>query len=106
MQEQESKSWVIAFALIYFTFFLDNVLLTVLGNFLKPSNYVRHVRCVPIQVLPSICLVPIIPDWVRGSSLAEWGARGAAGGAPLARVLNATVHRDETGEYAWSTTCD
>ncbi|XP_038217944.1 synaptic vesicular amine transporter-like [Zerene cesonia] len=57
-----------AFLLVYFTFFLDNVLLTV--------------------------LVPIIPDWVRGESLALWAERAA----PLAQLLNTTVQRiaDET----------
>ncbi|KAL0860253.1 hypothetical protein ABMA27_009678 [Loxostege sticticalis] len=53
----------LAFALIYFTFFLDNVLLTV--------------------------LVPIIPDWVRGEALALWATHDA----PLAALLNTTVHR-------------
>nr|XP_049706162.1 chromaffin granule amine transporter-like isoform X3 [Helicoverpa armigera] len=57
----DPRGGAIAFALIYFTFFLDNVLLTV--------------------------LVPIIPDWVRGSSLALWRGQGA----PLASVLNHTV---------------
>ncbi|XP_045506824.1 chromaffin granule amine transporter-like, partial [Colias croceus] len=58
-----------AFLLVYFTFFLDNVLLTV--------------------------LVPIIPDWVRGESLALWAERAA----PLAQLLNSTVQRvaDEEG---------
>ncbi|CAG4972471.1 unnamed protein product [Colias eurytheme] len=58
-----------AFLLVYFTFFLDNVLLTV--------------------------LVPIIPDWVRGESLALWAERAA----PLAQLLNCTVQRvaDEEG---------
>ncbi|KAJ8708887.1 hypothetical protein PYW08_010269 [Mythimna loreyi] len=53
----------VAFALIYFTFFLDNVLLTV--------------------------LVPIIPDWVRGEALALWTRQDA----PLASMLNHTVRR-------------
>ncbi|CAD0205685.1 unnamed protein product [Chrysodeixis includens] len=65
MQEDEtsSSSGAIAFALIYLTFFLDNVLLTV--------------------------LVPIIPDWVRGESLELWTKQDG----PLASVLNHTVQR-------------
>ncbi|XP_060807719.1 synaptic vesicular amine transporter [Amyelois transitella] len=63
----DSSNGALAFALIYFTFFLDNVLLTV--------------------------LVPIIPDWVRGESLELWTKHQA----PLAVLLNSTVHqrRDE-----------
>ncbi|XP_026735880.1 synaptic vesicular amine transporter-like [Trichoplusia ni] len=62
MQDDEaSSSGAIAFALIYFTFFLDNVLLTV--------------------------LVPIIPDWVRGESLELWTKQDG----PLASMLNHTV---------------
>ncbi|RVE42276.1 hypothetical protein evm_013084 [Chilo suppressalis] len=53
----------IAFTLVYFTFFLDNVLLTV--------------------------LVPIIPDWVRGESLALWSQHDT----PLVALLNETVRR-------------
>ncbi|CAG9792272.1 unnamed protein product [Diatraea saccharalis] len=58
-----SAHGAIAFALVYFTFFLDNVLLTV--------------------------LVPIIPDWVRGESLALWSQHDA----PLVALLNETVRR-------------
>ncbi|XP_075985838.1 synaptic vesicular amine transporter-like [Anticarsia gemmatalis] len=57
------SSPALAFALIYLTFFLDNVLLTV--------------------------LVPIIPDWIRGEALALWAAQDA----PLAGLLNHTVSR-------------
>ncbi|XP_072946250.1 chromaffin granule amine transporter-like [Epargyreus clarus] len=61
MTQEPHTIGAVAFALVYFTFFLDNVLLTV--------------------------LVPIIPDWIRGESLALWAAHGA----PLAQMLNATV---------------
>ncbi|KAJ8708532.1 hypothetical protein PYW07_010657 [Mythimna separata] len=61
MQDAGWSSGAVAFALIYFTFFLDNVLLTV--------------------------LVPIIPDWVRGEALALWTRQDA----PLASLLNHTV---------------
>ncbi|CAH2251893.1 jg13811 [Pararge aegeria aegeria] len=63
MQEYTQTSGLVAFALVYLTFFLDNVLLTV--------------------------LVPIIPDWVQGESLALWTEHGA----PLAKLLNTTVHQ-------------
>ncbi|XP_063833987.1 synaptic vesicular amine transporter-like [Ostrinia nubilalis] len=66
MTDGSSSHGGLAFALIYFTFFLDNVLLTV--------------------------LVPIIPDWVRGEALALWAAHDA----PLAALLNTTVHRITT----------
>ncbi|XP_022837191.1 chromaffin granule amine transporter-like [Spodoptera litura] len=59
----EARGGAAAFALIYFTFFLDNVLLTV--------------------------LVPIIPDWVRGEALALWTTQDA----PLASLLNHTAQR-------------
>ncbi|KAM3957243.1 synaptic vesicular amine transporter [Aphomia sociella] len=63
MKEGEpTTNGALAFALVYFTFFLDNVLLTV--------------------------LVPIIPDWVRGESLELWTTHNA----PLAVLLNSTVH--------------
>ncbi|XP_064074659.1 synaptic vesicular amine transporter-like [Vanessa tameamea] len=61
MQEYSQSTGLTAFALVYLTFFLDNVLLTV--------------------------LVPIIPDWVRGESLALWSEHGT----PLAALLNTTV---------------
>ncbi|XP_045762014.1 chromaffin granule amine transporter-like [Maniola jurtina] len=63
MQEYTQTTGLVAFALVYLTFFLDNVLLTV--------------------------LVPIIPDWVQGESLALWTEHGA----PLATLLNTTVHQ-------------
>lgn len=67
----EKSNGALAFTLIYFTFFLDNVLLTV--------------------------LVPIIPDWIHGESLALWTTHNA----PLAVLLNKTVHQinvdDATG---------
>ncbi|CAB3225615.1 unnamed protein product [Arctia plantaginis] len=63
MQDAAPAGSAVAFALIYLTFFLDNVLLTV--------------------------LVPIIPDWIRGESVALWAERDA----PLAGLLNHTVHR-------------
>ncbi|XP_050356529.1 chromaffin granule amine transporter-like [Nymphalis io] len=63
MQEYNQPTGLTAFALVYLTFFLDNVLLTV--------------------------LVPIIPDWVRGESLALWSEHGA----PLVALLNTTVRR-------------
>ncbi|XP_052750377.1 chromaffin granule amine transporter-like, partial [Galleria mellonella] len=67
MKEGEaSTNGALAFALIYFTFFLDNVLLTV--------------------------VVPIIPDWVRGESLELWTTHDA----PLAVLLNSTVHNINT----------
>ncbi|XP_045455129.1 synaptic vesicular amine transporter-like [Melitaea cinxia] len=65
MKEYSRSTGLIAFALVYLTFFLDNVLLTV--------------------------LVPIIPDWVRGESLELWSQHGA----PLAALLNSTVRRDD-----------
>ncbi|KAL4709584.1 hypothetical protein ACJJTC_007315 [Scirpophaga incertulas] len=60
---EERSNGLVAFCLVYLTFFLDNVLLTV--------------------------LVPIIPAWVRGGSLALWAAQPHA---PLAAMLNGTVH--------------
>ncbi|XP_059056088.1 synaptic vesicular amine transporter-like [Achroia grisella] len=66
MKEVVQSNGALAFALIYFTFFLDNVLLTV--------------------------LVPIIPDWVRGESLELWTTHDA----PLAMLLNSTVHNINT----------
>ncbi|XP_049881140.1 synaptic vesicular amine transporter-like [Pectinophora gossypiella] len=64
MEDADPTGGLAAFALIYFTFFLDNVLLTV--------------------------LVPIIPDWVRGAdALALWSEQDA----PLAALLNSTVHQ-------------
>ncbi|XP_053620147.1 synaptic vesicular amine transporter-like [Plodia interpunctella] len=60
---RDATNGALAFALIYFTFFLDNVLLTV--------------------------LVPIIPDWVRGEALELWTKNEA----PLAILLNSTVHQ-------------
>ncbi|CAK1547549.1 unnamed protein product [Leptosia nina] len=65
--ELDSGSGLSAFLLVYFTLFLDNVLLTV--------------------------LVPIIPDWVRGEALALWRQQGA----PLASLLNRTVAASEAG---------
>ncbi|XP_037299101.1 chromaffin granule amine transporter [Manduca sexta] len=55
--ERGARGALIAFALIYVTFFLDNVLLTV--------------------------LVPIIPDWVRGESLELWTRHDAKAGVQL-----------------------
>ncbi|XP_041971866.1 chromaffin granule amine transporter-like [Aricia agestis] len=63
MEQIDGSSAGIAFAVVYFTFFLDNVLLTV--------------------------LVPIIPDWVRGEALSLWAQHGA----PLAGMLNVTVQQ-------------
>ncbi|XP_032521702.2 synaptic vesicular amine transporter-like [Danaus plexippus] len=58
---EHASSGAITFALVYLTFFLDNVLLTV--------------------------LVPIIPDWVRGESLELWSQHET----PLVKLLNNTV---------------
>lgn len=66
----EARGAAAAVALIYFTFFLDNVLLTV--------------------------LVPIIPDWVRGEALALWTTRDA----PLASLLNHTAQRAVAAVFA------
>ncbi|CAG9568485.1 unnamed protein product [Danaus chrysippus] len=59
----QTSSGAITFALVYLTFFLDNVLLTV--------------------------LVPIIPDWVRGESLELWSHHET----PLVKLLNSTVRQ-------------
>ncbi|XP_068623952.1 synaptic vesicular amine transporter-like [Battus philenor] len=66
--ERTSASGLLAFAIVYLTFFLDNVLLTV--------------------------LVPIIPDWVRGESLALWATHDA----PLVKFLNTTVNKITTAD--------
>ncbi|CAG5006766.1 unnamed protein product [Parnassius apollo] len=63
LYERASGNGLVAFAIVYLTFFLDNVLLTV--------------------------LVPIIPDWVRGESLALWATHDA----PLMKLLNTTVNQ-------------
>ncbi|XP_028026317.1 vesicular acetylcholine transporter-like [Bombyx mandarina] len=69
MSEGVSKDAFVAFSLIYFTFFLDNVLLTV--------------------------LVPIVPDWIRGESLELWARREA----PLAAILNTTMRHMQRDNY-------
>ncbi|XP_013168635.1 PREDICTED: chromaffin granule amine transporter-like [Papilio xuthus] len=68
LEERASEHGLLAFALVYLTFFLDNVLLTV--------------------------LVPIIPDWVRGESLALWATHDA----PLVKFLNTTVNKITTAD--------
>ncbi|XP_045540246.1 synaptic vesicular amine transporter [Papilio machaon] len=68
LDERASGHGLLAFALVYLTFFLDNVLLTV--------------------------LVPIIPDWVRGESLALWATHNA----PLVKFLNTTVNKITTAD--------
>ncbi|XP_061705657.1 synaptic vesicular amine transporter-like [Cydia pomonella] len=74
---------LVAFVLVYLTFFLDNVLLTV--------------------------LVPIIPDWVRGDELARWTAQDAP--PPLAALLNHTVrhaiaHDNDTHAHTLGKLCN
>ncbi|KAJ2944881.1 hypothetical protein O0L34_g1770 [Tuta absoluta] len=63
-EEVDPTEGLAAFALVYLTFFLDNVLLTV--------------------------LVPIIPDWVRGGEALQLWAQHDA---PLVSFLNSTVHQ-------------
>lgn len=74
-----------AVALVYLTFFLDNVLLTVLGAGPSGGGGAPGRPRRPRSDRPA---VPIIPDWVAGGEALEAWTRDDA---PLAALLNATV---------------
>lgn len=70
MQEAGGSSGAIAFALIYFTFFLDNVLLTVLGQFAAvPGLFTQRV----FYMYVCVCKVVRGPGPTVMGPLSVWG---------------------------------